>query len=361
MGHVGKAHSFGSGNIVCAARWIRQHGGRGLGGVLSGNEGAASLVRRTADHSVGIELFHKHIKIKGISKHGVRDADCRKVLLAQEVISRKWVPRTRRGALERQVNDVPNPRPRCCFERILVQSCPFSWSPRTRDHQRVGHVRESAIHPALTFVGSESQTIGGFGRSDRFSYGQRFGGPGEVAARVLLEAGTAGGREPTANVELRSYLSQSRQDNGLSVGAEDEGSFPMRLLHFRRTFVEKMFAIHSKLELLKRDGQALGTFARHYYDLFQLAAQTEVIAMLKSAEYTTIKVDYDQISRAHFPRSYFHTDDMRFAKSDALFPPANLVEIITAEYDAQCRMLCCGRYPSWAEVWTRFLEFRELL
>ena len=113
-------------------------------------------------------------------------------------------------------------------------------------------------HPALTFVGSESQTIGGSGRSDRFSYAQRFGGPGGVAPRVLLEAGTASGREPTATVELRSYLRQSLQDNGLSVGAEDEESFPMRLPHFRRTFVEEIIAIHSKGELLKCDGHALG-------------------------------------------------------------------------------------------------------
>jgi hypothetical protein len=167
--------------------------------------------------------------------------------------------------------------------------------------------------------------------------------------------------EATATVELRSYLSQSLQDNGLSVGAEDEGSFPMRLLHFRRTFVEKMFAIHSKVELLKHNGQALGTYARHYYDLFQLAAQAEVIAMLKSVEYAIIKVDYDQISRTHFPRSYFQPDDMRFAKSDALFPPANLGDIISAEYDAQCRMLCYGPYPSWAEVQARLLELRDLL
>jgi len=53
------------------------------------------------------------------------------------------------------------------------------------------------VHPALTFVAAESQTIGGFGRNDRFSYTQRFGGTGEVANRVLLEAGTASGREPT--------------------------------------------------------------------------------------------------------------------------------------------------------------------
>lgn len=218
-----------------------------------------------------------------------------------------------------------------------------------------------AAHTALTFVETESQTIGGFGRTDRFSYTQGFGGPGEVAPRVLLEAGTASGREPTASVELRSYLSQYLRANALSLGAEDEGSFPMRLLHFRRTFVEKMFAIHGKVELLKRDGQALGTYARHYYDLFQLAAQAEVFAMLKSAEYATIKADYDQISCAHFPRSYFHPDGMRFANSDALFPSPDLAAIIAAGYDAQCRMLCYGPYPTWAEVQARFLELRELL
>jgi hypothetical protein len=31
-------------------------------------------------------------------------------------------------------------------------------------------------HPALTFIKGESQTIGGFGRNDRFSYKQLFGG-----------------------------------------------------------------------------------------------------------------------------------------------------------------------------------------
>jgi len=216
-------------------------------------------------------------------------------------------------------------------------------------------------HGALTFIPNESQTIGGFGRNDRFSYAQRFAGPGEVADRVLVEAGTASGREPTAIIDLRSYLGQFLQERRLSLGAEDEGSFPMRLLHFRRTFVEKMFAIHSKVELLKRDGQPLGSYARHYYDLFQLAAQEEVIAMLKSDEYPAIKSDYDRISRAHFPRSYFHPDEMSFAKSDALFPPAHLSAVISAEYDVQCRMLCYGPYPSWAEIQSQLVSLRELL
>ena len=216
-------------------------------------------------------------------------------------------------------------------------------------------------HPALSFVESESQTIGGFGRNDRFSYAQRFGGPGEVASRVLLEAGTASGREPSATVELRSYLAQYLQEENQSLGAEDEGQFPFRLLHFRRTFVEKMFAIHSKVELLKRDKQPLGSYARHYYDLFQLSAHPEIDTMLRSAEYTAIKTDYDQISRAHFSKSYFFPEAMSSARSDALFPSSELAAVIGAEYEAQCRMLCYGPYPTWADVQARFLNMRELL
>jgi hypothetical protein len=216
-------------------------------------------------------------------------------------------------------------------------------------------------HPALTFVENESQTIGGFRRSDRFSYVQRFGGPGEVANRVLVEAGTASGREPTTIVELQSYLGRFLEEKGLSLGAQDKARFPLRLLHFRRTFVEKMFAIHSKVELLKRERQPIGSYARHYYDLFQLAAQSDVTAMLRSDEYAAIKADYDRISRTHFPKSYFYPNDMRFSRSDALFPPAELAAIIGAEYEAQCRMLCYGPYPSWAEVLARLVELQELL
>jgi Nucleotidyl transferase AbiEii toxin, Type IV TA system len=135
----------------------------------------------------------------------------------------------------------------------------------------------------------------------------------------------------------------------------------MRLLHFRRTFVEKMFALHSKIELLKRERQPLGTYARHYYDLSRLAGQQAVIDMLRSEEYAAIKADYDKISREFFPRSYFYPTDMRFSNSDALFPPEELAAAIAAEYDAQCRLLCYGPYPSWEEVLAKFAEIRHLL
>jgi len=83
-------------------------------------------------------------------------------------------------------------------------------------------------------------------------------------------------REPTVTVELRSYPRPVLQENGVTLGAEDEGSFPMRCSTSGERSSRKLFAIHSKVELLKRDGQPLGTYARHYYDLFQLATQHEV-------------------------------------------------------------------------------------
>jgi hypothetical protein len=95
-------------------------------------------------------------------------------------------------------------------------------------------------HPGLAFQEQESQTIGGFGRNDRFAYRQRFAGTGEIKNRVYVEAGTASGQEPTDQVRLQSYVGQFLQENGLTLGAEDEGPFEMRLLHFRRTFVEKL-------------------------------------------------------------------------------------------------------------------------
>ena len=68
--------------------------------------------------------------------------------------------------------------------------------PRAEEAPR----RSIEQHPALTFVDKESQTIGGFGRNDRFEYAQRFAGTGEIRNRVFVEAGTASGREPTERV-----------------------------------------------------------------------------------------------------------------------------------------------------------------
>lgn len=213
----------------------------------------------------------------------------------------------------------------------------------------------------LTFLAERSQTLGGFGRNDRFSFKQRFGGPGEVIGEVFLEAGTASGREPTADLQLESYVSRFLRETNATLRTDDETPFTMRLLHFRRTFVEKLFTIHGKVQRLKQQGQRLGSYARHYYDLFQLSQHAEVVAMLQSSEYDAIKADYDQISRQFFDKGYFPPDGMTFRDSEAIFPADALNEELGAEFEAQCRVLCYGPYPTWPELRKRFEVIRDLL
>jgi hypothetical protein len=153
-------------------------------------------------------------------------------------------------------------------------------------------------------------------------------GPGEVANRVLLEAGTASGREPSATVELRSYLGQYLEEKKQSLGADDEGPFSHRLLHSRRTFVEKLFAIHSKVGLRQARQATSWQLRAALLRTISIVGATRSRHMLRSDKYAAIKADYDQISRAHFPRSYFFPEGMSFARSDALFPPPELEAVI---------------------------------
>lgn len=107
-------------------------------------------------------------------------------------------------------------------------------------------------HPGLTFVEPESQTIGGVGRNDRFAYPQRFAGTGDIRNRVFVEAGTASGRQPTEVIGLQSYVGQFLQETGATLDTEDEAPFKMRLLHFRRIFVESCLPYMRRSRLSRR-------------------------------------------------------------------------------------------------------------
>lgn len=83
-------------------------------------------------------------------------------------------------------------------EDIDIFLDPTAFSPALRNRaidRKLKQLRGSLdAHPALTFIREGSRTIGGFGRSDGFAHPQRFGGPAEVAGRVLVEVATASGR-----------------------------------------------------------------------------------------------------------------------------------------------------------------------
>jgi hypothetical protein len=101
--------------------------------------------------------------------------------------------------------------------------------------------------------------------------------------------------------------------------------------------------------------------ARHYPDLFVLAGQHEVRAMLASPEYGEIRADYDANSRRYFADGYRPPAALCFADSPALFPDPALRSALAAEYKQQCELLFPAVYPSFDEVLARFEEVRSLL
>lgn len=216
-------------------------------------------------------------------------------------------------------------------------------------------------HPGLTYLDGEGQTIGGSGREDYFRYDTHFGELPGLRPVVLLEPGVQSGTHPTEDREISSLVADFLRERGQDNMADDLAPFSMTLLHFRRTFVEKLFTIHSKVERLKQDGVPLERHARHYADLHALARTPEVKAMLRSEEYAAIKADYDRISRKHFGKHHRPPEGMTFAGSDALFPAADLRERIEPDYIAQCTLLFPGPYPSFDEVVGSLEQLRELL
>lgn len=204
--------------------------------------------------------------------------------------------------------------------------------------------------PGLESVAGAARKLSGKARSESFRYRSRVDSVGGLSPTVLLEVGTASGREPSELRPLRSYVAEFLEDRGLRLDTENEAAFEMRLLHFRRTFVEKLFAIHSKVSLLVEEGRPLGSYARHFYDLAMLARTKEVRDMLTSGESEVIRRDYDLVARRAFPRDYRPPLNLRFAESPALFPGSDLDRALAVEYERQCQLLCFGAYPGWREV-----------
>jgi hypothetical protein len=240
--------------------------------------------------------------------------------------------------------------------------------PPLRNERAINRVmkklnRDVAAIPGLDFVRADSKTIGGRGRMDTFLYRSHFPEVEGFPPTVRLEPGIQSGKQPTTTLKISSIVGWLLSTQGATdeLGVEGLQLFEMTLLHFRRTFVEKLFAIHGKIEQLKESGAPLGRDVRHYADLYVLAGRPEVTAMLASDEYGEIKSDYDEKSRTFFPRSYRPPPDLRFTTSDALFPPDELRVAIEPGYEEESRRLFFRPHPGFAEVLERFAEIRDLL
>ncbi len=229
-------------------------------------------------------------------------------------------------------------------------------------NRELKRLRDSvAAHPGLTYDPEPGRTIGGFGRDDFFRYTSNFDEIPGVSTTVVLEVGIQSGAFPAETVNISSFAADLLRERGLSDEAGDLEPFPMTLLHFRRTFVEKLFTVHGKVERLKSEGERLKRAARHYADLYVLAGRPEVLAMIESDEYGQIRADYNQKSIRFFKNSYRPPNDLRFNKSDALFLPGKLRAMVQEDYYSDCRLLFRDGPPAFDAVMERLQGLADKL
>ncbi len=205
-------------------------------------------------------------------------------------------------------------------------------------------------HPGLVYIEGEGRTTGGRGRQDYFAYESRFGDLPGIRPVVMAEPGIRSGDHPTEDVLLSSYASEFLAGEGVVDIADDLEPFPMTLMHFRRTYVEKLFTLHSHVTRMVETGGGLERNARHYADVHLLAQTNEVREMLGSPEFAALKADCDKTSRAFFGPAHIVPIDLSFSDSPAFFPSEMLREDLRDAYDDECSRLFFGPYPAFDDV-----------
>lgn len=210
---------------------------------------------------------------------------------------------------------------------------------------------EVETHAALTLDVNLTKSKRGIYRHAYFDYPQQTASLDVISKRIFLEIGTRSGTFPVDVCKLSSYISQFLQASNDSLGAEDETSFEMLVLHYRRTFVEKLFAIHTAIINFENQKQPVGNQIRHYYDIYCLLQTADVQNMLKTKEYQDIKEDVSIIGQSSFHQAIIDLPQgLNFSQSPAFNLHSDTEEEISKLYQNQLGRLCYGICPPWDAI-----------
>ncbi len=195
------------------------------------------------------------------------------------------------------------------------------------------------------------ETKGTSSWTEEFVYINRVETLGGIRPVVLLEAGIQSADQPTESRGLKSLIGELLDSRDADSGTEDREPFEMRLLHFRRTFVEKLFTLHSRVERSKKQGKELGRDARHYYDLAMLLRQAQTRVMLESEEYAAICVQYRELTMEFYPGQVkLLPKGMDLSESSALFPDSELKTMLESAHLREADSLCYAEHPSFGDI-----------
>lgn len=137
----------------------------------------------------------------------------------------------------------------------------------------------------------------GVHRKSKFNYKQEgFPSVSALGSTVLIEMGTRGGTNPSVVRSVQSFVTEYATARNQQDLAVDLTAFDVECLDVRRTFVEKLFAVHAAYERDHAAGKV-----RHYYDLYRLAGLEEIQAFAGTDKYWEVYTDAERYSRESFP------------------------------------------------------------
>lgn len=180
-------------------------------------------------------------------------------------------------------------------------------------------------------------------RDEYYMYDRRF--DGSLPPSVKLEVGTRSGQIPNVVRPIQSEVAKFIEECDINLTeTEIPPPFSMRLMDRRRTFVEKLLAIHSEVERHLSGNRELTTTVRHYYDIHALAQIEEVRNFLGTNEHLEVKRDYEAICRAHFPSAVL-PPEMSLKDSRALFPDDAIKNDLANRYETHIELLAFEDAP----------------
>ncbi|RDI73638.1 nucleotidyl transferase [Gaiella occulta] len=211
--------------------------------------------------------------------------------------------------------------------------------------------------PGLRRLARAGRSERGISRAAVYSYAPQAPALAGLDATIVLEMGIRGGDHPTQTRTIDSLLAEHLR--GAGVDDDDLQPFELELLDYRRTFLEKLFAIHAAVTRhLEGETGALNRQGRHYYDIYRLLERDEVREFIATDGYRALASEIEDVTRQYFPDDHRAPADLRFANSPALAPGDDLRVILDSEYTAS-RHLYYGDAPTLAEALSRIEAVRN--
>lgn len=236
-------------------------------------------------------------------------------------------------------------------------------------NSRIDSIMKSTAQQAGAVIGVEASPEGvartGTKRGYVYHHPRSADSPeSEFKEGVLLELVRMGTPTPNSTHTIQSMLSQwAAQTGGLRLQEFDELTpFAIDVLCPERTLVDKLSILHSLGTEMAAGGNAKVRYqTRHYYDVYRLVSSPSVMQSLRAAPEMVAayaKDSYDESLAARRPATQRPADG--FGGSPA-FTDADVLEVVTPEYDEEMRRLLLGRKPDLLEIVQAVLAVGDLL